>query len=728
MPIKSKIDVASDPAALKESLALLVKYQTALKSLYGSDALRAPYIKAASAAGDEVSKFIDSLDHAARSQSKFTTAADKAAKAFHGVGVTVKSTLESFARVALSPLQILFPAGLTVGLFGIGAGLVGAGVAGATLYGLDRAAAGVSDRRRRALGLGVSYGSLSSYDLDFSRFGVGEGTLGAVAGGVYDVTSPQYLGLLSSGARGHGDTSEAAVDLIRRIPEILQGVQDEMVGPVARSRNLTSLLDLPTIIRLRSHPEEIEAQIKRYQQDRKTLDIGKDAQEKWASFNAALDRAGRDIETVLGRNLVALAPGLTKFSDDIKSFIDAFVDSGAMTNALKGIQGGLQWLEASIGSSEFKQDGRRFLEGLETLGPYISNFVDYAAKVLRMTGRGAYYGAKLAGDPSYNPDLPSFLGDLAGQKQPDRGVPPPGAAYNRLPSLRYFAGHGAGRPPYPSGVIDSATGRLLPGPGFKYSPGYMPQAQAPSEVKSENGNIVLPAVTDQTRAYRNTGTITLPGSDGKAHTYTFVTGGGGRGSAPTGEYDVGEFATGGAIGDRWRLTQVGQPHDTAFDPALNAERSALRIHMAHGDRTLGCIGVLGGERVFADFENDLMYVIKKNGGHVRLRLGSPDANSILNRMQPTKNAPPSISRPHSTGRMPIAAPLDLPGAMPAQSVGESLGVDNKFGLRNPALRQRGRALHILDHVDKGPPKGPIVVHDMTGGSVNVSISRHEAAQ
>ncbi len=111
--------------------------------------------------------------------------------------------------------------------------------------------------------------------------------------------------------------------------------------------------------------------------------------------------------------------------------------------------------------------------------------------------------------------------------------------------------------------------------------------------------------------------------------------------------------------------------------------------------------VLGGERVFADFENNLMYVIKKNGGHVRLRLGSPDANSILNRMQPTKNAPPSISHPHSTRRMPIAAPMDLPGATPAQSAGEKLGYESGYGLRNPALRRRGRALHILDHIDKG---------------------------
>jgi hypothetical protein len=350
MPIKSKIEISADVGKAKESLALLERYKKALTGQFGSDVLRAPYVQAASAAGDVLEKFVTNLDKASGAEARFSAAAGKAGSAFRGLAGGVLHTLENLSRYALSPLQALFPAGLTVGLLGLGAGLVGGVAAGATLYGLDRAAAGVGDRRRRALGLGVEYGALSSYDLNFSRFGVGEATLGAVAGGIYDFTSPQYLGLRSSGATGHGDTAEAAVDLIRRIPELLQGVPDAMVGPVARSRNLTSILDLPTIIRLRQHPEEIEAQIARYRQDRKALDISADAQEKWASFSAAIERAGQNIETVLGKNLVALTPGLTKFSDDVKNFIDAMIDSGAATNALKDIQSGLQWLEGAIGS------------------------------------------------------------------------------------------------------------------------------------------------------------------------------------------------------------------------------------------------------------------------------------------------------------------------------------------------------------------------------------------
>jgi hypothetical protein len=464
MPIRTKIAVEADVDKFKQSYAAFEKYRAALKALYGDPALKAPYVAAASAAGGQVAKFLD-LDQAARSQTQFAAAAQKASLTFKGLVSGVKQTLEGFARVALSPLEILFPAGLAVGLLGLGAGLVGAG----SIYGLERGAADVSDRRRQAMGLGVSYGSLSAYDLNFSRFGVGSETLGAVATGIYDFTSPEYLGLMNAGALGGGDTSEAAIALIRNIPELFKNTPDGMTGLRARSLGLP--LDVQSIIRLKNHSEEIENQVKRYQQDRKTLDISKDAQEKWSSFNAALERAGRDIETVLGKNLVGLTGPLTKFSDDAVKFIDAFVDSGAMANALNGIRIGLQWVEDSLGSAEFKRGAKLFMSGLETLGPYIDRFVNGPfVNALLLAGRGLKYGVKIAGDPNYNPSFEGLVGDVLGVKRPSREVPPPGEAYNRLPSIRNFAGHGSARPAYPSSVIDESTGKLLPRPEFKYSP------------------------------------------------------------------------------------------------------------------------------------------------------------------------------------------------------------------------------------------------------------------
>jgi hypothetical protein len=46
--------------------------------------------------------------------------------------------------------------------------------------------------------------------------------------------------------------------------------------------------------------------------------------------------------------------------------------------------------------------------------------------------------------------------------------------------------------------------------------------------------------------------------------------------------------------------------------------------------------------------------------------------------------------------------------------------------RNRSLKFHGT--HILDHMDHGPPPGPIVIDNQSGGSVQVTVSRHMASQ
>jgi hypothetical protein len=79
VPIRTKIAVEVDAEKFKASFATFQKYQAALKELYGSDALKAPFVKAAASAGGDLLKFID-LDKAAKSQS--LTQKSRPARAF----------------------------------------------------------------------------------------------------------------------------------------------------------------------------------------------------------------------------------------------------------------------------------------------------------------------------------------------------------------------------------------------------------------------------------------------------------------------------------------------------------------------------------------------------------------------------------------------------------------------------------------------------------------------
>lgn len=142
----------------------------------------------------------------------------------------------------------------------------------------------------------------------------------------------------------------------------------------------------------------------------------------------------------------------------------------------------------------------------------------------------------------------------------------------------------------------------------------------------------LVQLNERDRGYRNTGTITLrdPVSDAVLGSYDFATGGFGRGSAPFGVYELGMFRDTNddphRIGPRWMIRQEGQPEDgQAYDPRVNDVRTSLELHAAkRRPGTKGCIGVLGGERVWEDFIRNLTRIVDQVGRVVFTLAGNPE--------------------------------------------------------------------------------------------------------
>ena len=73
-----------------------------------------------------------------------------------------------------------------------------------------------------------------------------------------------------------------------------------------------------------------------------------------------------------------MTPGLQKFSDDAVKLVSAFINSGAVTNALRGIESGLRRLDGAIGSSEFKRNGKIFIEGMDRLSGLAPLLISWA--------------------------------------------------------------------------------------------------------------------------------------------------------------------------------------------------------------------------------------------------------------------------------------------------------------------------------------------------------------
>ena len=140
-------------------------------------------------------------------------------------------------------------------------------------------------------------------------------------------------------------------------------------------------------------------------------------------------------------------------------------------------------------------------------------------------------------------------------------------------------------------------------------------------------------LNERDREYRNTGTITLrdPITGALLGSYEFATGGFGRGSAPFGTYELGAFRGRNddphRIGPRWMIKQQGQSEDgEAYDPRVNRVRTSLELHSARRTPgSQGCIAVLGGPEVWAEFMNNLHHIIDEIGQVVFTLEGNPEA-------------------------------------------------------------------------------------------------------
>jgi peptidoglycan hydrolase-like protein with peptidoglycan-binding domain len=114
-----------------------------------------------------------------------------------------------------------------------------------------------------------------------------------------------------------------------------------------------------------------------------------------------------------------------------------------------------------------------------------------------------------------------------------------------------------------------------------------------------------------------TGRITVNGN-----TYTFNSGGFGRGNLPRGEYTVSNLR---GTNQRGMVRDgVGFKADVSdkYDPRVGATRSLLRIHPDGGSAgTQGCIGIVGDRATLERFRRDLAAELRRNGGRFTLRVG-----------------------------------------------------------------------------------------------------------
>src|SRR5208283_3938437 len=387
MALKIDVNVSGIPE-FQRQYQLLEQYEKLLSkqariwpSLYSG---QQDNVKQALKTADDIVQQFGRFETVASGPSKFITTAQKVGTSFKQLGSDIKSTLGNLVTYALNPLSILFPSGMTAGMFGIGAGLLGLGLIGGggiVAYGLHSLygqAEDVMARRRTALGLGVSYGALTAFDVQYgARFGVGQQELEATAGGLSDITTQQNIGLRSAGVPLSGsNAADAILKVMDSLPGKFAGLSQGEYQRRLNDLGFSGIIDIKQLVRILSaNPKQKEEIRKEYEEQRKAFEVSPDILQKWTDFVIQLKSAGVQIETILVKGLTGNGEGgiispLTKMSQNVVRVIDGLAKSPEINKDIGKVKDGLTWFVSQVGSDSFQRDVTRFVSGMEALSNY----------------------------------------------------------------------------------------------------------------------------------------------------------------------------------------------------------------------------------------------------------------------------------------------------------------------------------------------------------------------
>jgi hypothetical protein len=281
-------------------------------------------------------------------------------------------------------------------------GLLGAG----GLFGISRMATGVSHSRAEAAGVGLSVGDKASFDLAFGRLGNSEGLLRGFHSALHDVTNPALYSLGVAGKVRGMSAADAFAESLPYIKKLVDHTDPAQLGNVIKARQLDRLgIDVHTASVIKGmKPEEIAQMQRDFWEKKGPLGLPDDMARKWTDFSTQMHRAWLTIETVLGRNLVNITPGLVKLSDEMVRLFRTLTKDGGLLNGLfHSVNDGMEGVANTILSGAFQASVVKFAHSFdltkkdfEALNDWFSfheSYIKGAAAVLA----GLWAGGKVAG-------------------------------------------------------------------------------------------------------------------------------------------------------------------------------------------------------------------------------------------------------------------------------------------------------------------------------------------
>jgi hypothetical protein len=303
------------------------------------------------------------------------------------------------------------------------AGLVGAG----SLFGLDRLAAGVADRRYTAQGLGIGNSTnQQAFSLAYRRIVDPASFLGQIADARTDYSKRKTFTSLGIGEDqlNHLDTAQLGELVLQRAQTLWKSLPDHS-QQTASAFGLTDVLSIADLRRLLAADSGLGKEGAENEKYQRQLYVPDRQQAAFQDFSVQLAFAGDKVANAFldAFGNAHLPEELSKLSDSAASAITTFLEAPQLKIWLDDLGTGLKTTATFLASDQFNQDIGTFVTGIGVVAGALKSAEDLIPDVYKK-----FLG--IVPDPDkgttqYNPDtgMSKGPGDLTWHF----GAPPAGA-------------------------------------------------------------------------------------------------------------------------------------------------------------------------------------------------------------------------------------------------------------------------------------------------------------
>jgi methyl-accepting chemotaxis protein len=247
---------------------------------------------------------------------------------------------------------------------------------GGGLFGIERLAASIMQKRRQVMGLGGDYGRIQASSIfNQSLMGAPGSVMSNIALGMHGAPD-QMKTLMMAGVNPFGKDAASSPDvimdkLVEKLPELLNKAGPGKQLLMAQAYGLDKIFQDPMdLLRLstKEGQEEYQERKKLIEQYKDQMKISKPAQKAWTELELQLQAAGAQIKSALGEKLADLAGPLKHLSEGFTQMIRTLMQSPALQAIIKKLAGWIDDLAKKM-KDLTEKDINNFIEKIKSWLP-----------------------------------------------------------------------------------------------------------------------------------------------------------------------------------------------------------------------------------------------------------------------------------------------------------------------------------------------------------------------